>query len=238
MNGTQGLEQGFTLTKRPGMGRDGEPLVIALAVSGGLQPIQNTSGGAVLFESNHGVVLRYAGLQATDARGRTLPSRLQVRGSEIRLIVEDRAAQYPLVVDPTWTQQQELTASDGVVWDYFGASVSVSGDTAVIGAYRRDNFKGAAYVFVRGGGVWSQQQELTASDGAADDVFGSSLSVSGDTVVVGAPQKTVSSSAWQGAAYVFVRSGGSWSLQRELSATDGAAYDQFGFSVSVSGARR
>ena len=115
VNGSQGLEQGFTLARRPVTDGEGEPLVIALGVSGGLVPAQEADG-AVLF----GAVLRYAGLKAVDARGRALPSRLEARGGEIRLIVEDRDAQYPLVVDPTWTQQQELTASDGAAGDDFG----------------------------------------------------------------------------------------------------------------------
>ena len=276
VNGSQGLEQGFTLAKRPGTDPRGEPLVIAMGVSGGLAPVEKAGDGAVLF----GTVLRYAGLKAVDARGRVLPSRMRARGGEIRLIVEDRDAQYPLVVDPTWSQQQELKASDGVSYDYFGESVSVdgntavigentasgaayvfvreagawtqqqkltaangvandcfghsvavSGNTAVIGACSGNGQKGAAYVFVRNGVVWSQQQELTASDGAMQDYFGSSVSVSGDTAAVGAWGRNGN----QGAVYIFVRSGTAWSLQQELTASDGVAYDRFGFSVSVSG---
>lgn len=240
VNGSQGLEQGFTLAARPGTARDGDPLVIALAVTSGLRPTQKINDGAILFESGHGVVLRYAGLKALDARAHTIPSRLEVRGSEIRLIVEDQGARYPLVVDPVvsdhlWTQQQEFTASDS--GPMFGISVSLNGDTAVIGAQdhvigSQPNV-GAVYVFVRSDGVWSQQQVLTASDGAANDSFGHSVSVSGDTVVVGAWLKNVGAQANQGAAYVFVRSGGVWTLQQELAAPDGAT--TFGKSVSVSG---
>src|SRR5208282_3420634 len=134
LNGSQGLEQGFTLAHRPGTDHEGEPLVIALGVSGELVPGQKADGDSVLFHSSKGVVLRYAGLRALDARGRILPSRLEVRSSEVLLVVEDHDAQYPLIVDPTWTQQQELTASNGAADDFFGNSVSVSGDTAVIGA--------------------------------------------------------------------------------------------------------
>jgi trimeric autotransporter adhesin len=118
VNGSRGLEQGFTFSHRPETGGDGEPLVIALCVTGGLAPTQNTNGNSVLLESSKGVVLRYAGLTAVDARGRTLRSRLEAHGREIRLIIEDRSAQYPLVVDPLWTQQQELTAGDGAA-DFF-----------------------------------------------------------------------------------------------------------------------
>ena len=85
-----------------------------------------------------------------------------------------------------WNQQAKLTASDAAAGDDFGISVSVSGDTAVVGAYYKNSHKGAAYVFVRSGTIWNQQAKLTASDAAAGDFFGYSVSVSGDTAVVGA----------------------------------------------------
>lgn len=135
VNGSQGLEQGFTFAHRPGNGNvHGDPLVIALGVSGELAPHQTAN--AVLFKASHGVVLRYAGLKAWDARGRVLASRLEVRGHELRLTVDDRSAQYPVIVDPTWTEQQELTPSDLAEGDQFGCSVVVSGDTAILGSCR------------------------------------------------------------------------------------------------------
>ena len=233
VNDSRGLEQGFTLARRPGASRDGEPLVIALAVAGESRPELAAQGDAVLLRSSKGAVLRYAGLRAWDARGRALAARLQVGEREVRLVVEDHGAEYPLVVDPVWTQQAELTASDGAPSDNFGYSVAVSGDTAVVGAFEFNSpAKGAAYVFVRTGVTWSQQQELTASDAASGDWFGYSVSVSGDTAVVGAPQQV---SLGKGAAYVFVRSGANFSQQQKLTASDGAAGDLFGGSVAVSG---
>ena len=138
-----------------------------------------------------------------------------------------------------WSEQQKLVASDGAASDCFGCSVSVSGDTAVVGADADDTAGGAdagsAYVFVRSGTVWSEQQKLLASDGAADDCFGQSVSVSGDTVVVGASGDDTAGGVDAGSAYVFVRSGTVWSEQQKLLASDGAAGDGFGYSVSVSG---
>jgi len=153
-----------------------------------------------------------------------------------RRFVRALALAFPLAAlapaaNPIWIEQQELTASDGFVGDQFGWSESVSGNTAVIGAASKNNAEGAAYVFVLSGGVWSRQQELTASDAAADDELGYSVSVSGDTAVIGAWGKALN----QGAAYVFVRSNGVWTQQQELTASDGAGGDGFGFSVSVSG---
>jgi len=241
VNEPRGLEQGFTLARRPGTSTEGEPLVIALGVSGGLCPVLAAEGDAVLLQAGEQTVLRYAGLHARDARGREVASRLEVREREIRLVIEDGSAEYPLVVDPvvTSTQESELTASNGAQGDLFGWSVSVSGNTAVVGAYDKtvnsNSGQGAAYVFVESGETWTQEAEITASDGAANDNFGYSVSVSGNTAVVGARYKTVNSNFEQGGAYVFVRSGVTWTQQAELTASDGAAYDAFGVSVSVSG---
>ena len=95
--------------------------------------------------------------------------------------------------------------------------------------------QGSAYVFVRSGGVWSQQQKLLASDAASVDRFGSSVAISGETVVVGAPVDDGAAGFDQGSAYVFVRSGEVWSQQQKLEASDAAADDQFGISVAISG---
>jgi acetyltransferase-like isoleucine patch superfamily enzyme len=136
-----------------------------------------------------------------------------------------------------WTQQQTLIPADAGIGvnKNFGISVALAGDTAVIGAASDDHAgigSGAAYVFARAGGVWSQQAKLTASDAGVRDFFGSSVAVSGDTVVVGANHFLKPGT---GAAYVFARSGGSWTQQAKLTASDGALDDVFGVSVAVSG---
>jgi hypothetical protein len=225
VNESKGLEQGFTFLHPPAPGNRNTPLVIALGVTGSFT--LEEKDGAVLLSSGDQVVLRYAGLTARDARGRTLPSRLEVRPHEIRLVVEDRDARYPLVVDPTWSQQAELTASDGSLYSWFGYSVSVSGGTAVIGAYAGNGSTGSAYVFVLNGTTWSQQAELTASDAALGYNFGRSVAVNGGTALIGATGNR--------AVYVFVQSGTTWSQQAELTAGDGQSGDQFGGSVSLNG---
>jgi hypothetical protein len=238
-NGPDALEQGFTLERRPGQAEGGEPLVIALAVEGELSPVLDQSRSAVLLESEGRIILRYAGLRAWDAEGRPAKAWLDVRGREVRLVIEDRDAKYPLVVDPGWSQQAELIASDAAINDRFGWAVAVSGDTAVIGAPNKtigtNTSQGAAYVFVRNGGAWSQQAELTASDGATNDSFGDSVAVSGDTVVVGADFKNIGTNPNGGAAYIFTRTGTAWSQQAELTAQDATGDDHFGFSVAISG---
>ncbi len=134
-------------------------------------------------------------------------------------------------------QVAKLTARDGAENDYFGYSVAVDKDTAVVGASGDDNNKGAAYVLVRQSGAWSQVAKLTALDGQDNDQFGRSVAVDGDTVVVGAAlgDGGVDNA---GAAYVFTKPGTGWADATEtakLTASDGADTDLFGFSVAVNG---
>ena len=142
-------------------------------------------------------------------------------------------------VGTTWSQQAKLTAVDGQAQDFFGVSVSISSDTVVAGSDWHDiggnNNQGAAYIFVRSGTTWSQQQQLIASDGAANDEFGHSVAIIANMAVVGAWMDDVVSAVDQGSAYVFTRSGTAWTEQQQLAGTDSTAGDQFGTSVALSG---
>ena len=134
-------------------------------------------------------------------------------------------------------QEEKLLASDGAAEDVFGASVSISGDTALVSAHRdadKGSSSGSAYIFVRSVGEWVQQAKLIASDGSFSDIFGYSVSLSGNTALVGAPQDN-DDGPDSGSAYVFVRDVASWSQQAKLTAEDAAAADTFGHSVSVCG---
>ncbi|MBI4673665.1 MAG: FG-GAP repeat protein [Chloroflexi bacterium] len=198
------------------------------------------------------MALRFTGLTAYDARGSALRARLEVarknekdESSALRVRVDTRGAQYPIVIDP-FVQRAKLVAADGAANDWFGSAVAISGDTVVVGAYGDDIAsaagQGSAYVFVKPGGGWSdmaQSAKLVASDGAAGDLFGLSVAISGDTVVVGAISDDVGSNADQGSAYVFVKPNGGWvgtlPQAAKLTASDGTAYDDFGSAVGISG---
>jgi FG-GAP repeat len=133
-----------------------------------------------------------------------------------------------------WNLQQKLEASDAAAGDQFGTSVAISGETIVVGVQDAGPGQGSAYVFVRSSRAWSQQK-LEASDAAGGDLFGFSVAISGETVVVGAPLDDGAAGGNQGSAYVFVPSGGVWNQQQKLGASDAAAGDEFGFSVAISG---
>ncbi|MDB6071992.1 MAG: choice-of-anchor domain, partial [Verrucomicrobiales bacterium] len=202
VNDAKGLEQGWTLANRPERAGPNGPVRLDFKVRGGLRPQVSPDGGSLGFQNaSGGAALTYGGLKAWDADGYTVDVRFVegVAGSpSIGVVVDDAEAKYPITVDPI-AQQAYLKASNTGEADHFGYSVSVSGDTVVVGAPQEDSnavgingnqannlsvSSGAAYVFTRSGSVWMQQAYLKASNAGALDGFGYSVSVSGDTVVV------------------------------------------------------
>lgn len=161
----------------------------------------------------------------------------------------------------TWTQQAYLKASNTDSGDHFGVDVDISGDTIVVGAWLEDSnatgvngddtddsasASGAAYVFVRSGTTWTQQAYLKASNTQTNDNFGLCVAISGDTIVVGAEGEdsnaqtingddTNNGAGLAGAAYVFVRSGVTWTQQAYLKADNAQALDYFGSAVAIDG---
>ena len=137
----------------------------------------------------------------------------------------------------TWTQRARIQVLYRQGGDLFGTSVSISsdGNTAIVGAYGNDNGAGAAYIFTRSGTTWTQQAKIVASDKQPSDFFGWSVSISGDgnTALVGAYYGDAGVTN-TGAAYIFTRSGTTWTQQQKIQASDADAYDVFGTSVSIS----
>ena len=176
-------------------------------------------------------------------------------GSGVGII--DSGAAYIFVRNgANWTQQAYLKASNPGYQDYFGWSVAVSGDTAVVGAWSEDSSSGpaddnapdsgAVYVFARNGTNWSQQAFLKAPVIRGGDVFGASVAASGDTLLISAYRDgsgaTGVNGSWNnyaapvsGAAYIFVRDGTSWKRQAYLKASNTEMNDLFGYTVAISG---
>ena len=138
---------------------------------------------------------------------------------------------------PDWAQQAKLTADDGELSDRFGWSVAISAETIVVGTMYDDDLggnAGAAYVYVRSGDTWTCEAKLLADDGEAVDKFGDAVSIDGDTIVIGATGDDDGADQ-AGAAYVFVRSGGTWTQQAKLVHDDPTKWDEFGTSVAIEG---
>lgn len=137
----------------------------------------------------------------------------------------------------SWVEKHKLLASDGGPVDFFGSRVKLLGDTAIVGAFRDDDFgqdSGAVYVFEFDGSVWNETQKLTASDAEEGDRFGLYLDAQGDWLVIGAD---LEDSAGQdaGAAYLFRNLGGTWVEEEKLQASDLSAGVRFGQQVAIFG---
>ena len=138
--------------------------------------------------------------------------------------------------DVGWNEIQKLVPDDGAHGDSFGYRVALAGDTLAVTAYSAspngNTAQGAAYVFERSDETWSQSQKLLADDGATFDDFGASARLDGSSLFIGANGATVGANAAQGALYVFTRSGATFQQSQKVIADDGAAFDNFGFSVA------
>ncbi len=140
-------------------------------------------------------------------------------------------------------ESAKLTASDKAIYTNFGFAVAISGNTLVVGSIYATKTYGAAYVFNQPAGGWSgnltESAKLTASDITAFNQFGTAVAISGNTIVVGAPNNNAGGTTESGAAYVFVRPSAGWSGSLtetvKLSASDKAPYNQFGKSVAING---
>jgi hypothetical protein len=138
----------------------------------------------------------------------------------------------------SWSQEAKLVASDREAGDNFGTSADISGDYVLIGAQRKDDNAGAAYIFKRDGTSWNQEAKLEASDRASDDHFSFSSSLQGDYAIIGAFLEDEDASGnntldLAGSAYIFKRDGTSWNQEAKLVASDRTANDFFGSSVSI-----
>jgi hypothetical protein len=132
---------------------------------------------------------------------------------------------------------KKLKSADPNRGDEFGRAVALTPGIALVGAWLDDDKgvdAGTAFVFSENGGLWTLEQKLVASDGAAGDWFGSAVAISGNRALVGA-HGADPAGAQSGEAYVFQRSGATWSLQQKLTAFDGAAGDNFGTAVALDG---
>ncbi len=183
-----------------------------------------------IFTFNGTAWTQQAKLFASDTEQNTIFGLSIALSGDTTLIGSAAEAVYVFTFDGTsWSEQAKLTASDGGTNDYFGTSVSLSENRALVGAYS-NGLGGAAYIFSFDGTTWSQEAKLTGLDTREGDNFGSSVSLSGDLALVGAPDRDLS----RGAAYIFAFDGTTWSQQTKLKITGGMKYDNFGSSVALS----
>jgi hypothetical protein len=134
-----------------------------------------------------------------------------------------------------WTQKQKIVAPDAAAGDKFGCSVAMDNNTIVVGAYGDDSLAGSASVFVLTGSSWVFQQKLTASDAASGDIFGCSVAIDNNTIIIGASNDDHSGDIDAGSAYIYQRQGTTWLEQSILRASDSGPVHHFGYSVAIDG---
>ena len=281
-NEARGFEHGFTINDRPRRTETEAPaprLNLTLRIRGTLGAERSGNGRAISFRLPTGeVVVNYSGLKVWDARGRELPAEFaEAAPDHIRIAIDEREAVYPITVDPVAQQTYLKAGVHSVTGEEFGTAVAISGDTVVVGAPSDDSESrgvnqpatyaypfddsGTVFVFVRSGTTWTQQAHLKSSNSWTGDRFGTSVAISGNTIVVGAPGESQTSDGVDGAqclppsssycarandfpiltapgvgaAYVFVRTGTTWTQQNYLKASNSEEEDSFGYAVAIHG---
>ena len=227
VNERRGLEQGFTLHDLPDGAETATTVRLALAIDTQLTlGVQLDDTGVDWMDSSGAVAVSYAGLVAWDADDRLIPARLSTSPGQLWLDIDVADARFPVTVDP-WIQRHKLLAADGQADDFFGWSVAVSGDDAIIGAPGVDGGgfnRGAAYIFVRNPstGAWTQRQKLFPIDSATKLTFGHRVAIDGDKALVSSGGPTSS----EGFAHVFVRDATTqaWAERQTITIGDGTMY--------------
>ncbi len=194
-----------------------------------------TLQGAVYIFERDGVTWRQTQrLTAADGRadelfGASVAVNLETVAIGTAPLANQRAVYVFVRNGANWARQQKLASAN--------ASISLSGDTLAVGAEREAvngvTGQGAAYVYTRANNVWTLQQRLTAADGRSDDRFGTSVSLSGATLAVGAPRADVNNVNESGAAYVFTRLNNVWTQQQKLTACTPRDSELFGHAVAI-----
>jgi hypothetical protein len=263
-NGPLGLEQGFTIAHPLRPGGSGV-LTLSIVISGDAQLALAPGERSLELRSPSGGALTYGDLSASDAHGHIPRSWMTVDGHQLLLHLDSTGASFPITVDPLIEAEPEAAlapaAGETGAGGRFGLSVSLSGDgnTALVGAPAEDGGDGAAWVFTRTASGWAQQgPKLSIPEAGGEDLgcsheadeeegeegeeagaeshgcrFGQrvSLSADGSIAVIGAPCED----AGEGIAWIFTRSGSSWSPTSELTTPEPGVKRRFGAAVSVSG---
>lgn len=141
--------------------------------------------------------------------------------------------------DGRWSETQKLFASDGIAVDWFGNAVAVSDDTIVVAAYgahyNDQAMRGALYVFTPVDGVWTQTQQLAASDGTVGNQLGYAIALDGSSLLASAPGAGIGDNYAIGAVYAYSRTDGVWSETQKILADDGQQSDQLGTALALDG---
>jgi hypothetical protein len=238
-NRPAGIEQGFTINRRPERENSiaNEPLRLVISLNGDLHARVSDDSQRLQFVNAAGEsLMSYSKLMAKDAESKTIPGHLETNasGDEIVLVIEDQDAKYPLVVDPITTNEEvRFFASHFEAGSAFGGAVAISGNLAVVGAWGEDVLgnpdTGRVYVFLRSGSTWTFDQGLSPL--SAPLRCGWTVAVEGYFIVFGCP----GTSTGNGRAYVAQRLAAQNYQLLSLDPLGDVVGDSFGWSMAISG---
>ncbi|WP_342377499.1 hypothetical protein NVS55_39350 [Myxococcus stipitatus] len=243
LNGPMGVEQGFDVERRPRACESGQ-LALVMDTDGAPVAVDAAGGRVTLGCSTAEPHHVLTDLFTVDARGAALATRFErTPQGELAIVVDVRDAVFPVRIDPlVWVEEARLTPTreqDERANALFGSSVAISGNTAIVGvpsdSTRGFVQDGSAYVFFRRGDTWGVQQKLTGTFSQNFDGFGTSVAISGDLIIVGAPNcRPTGQSISPGCVYIFDRVGAEWQPPRQFFA-ETLLSGRFGASVAIDG---
>lgn len=133
-----------------------------------------------------------------------------------------------------WVLQQKVIDPVGMAGEYFGQSVSIDGNWAVVGA-TGGSTGGSASIYQYNGSSWVFKQKIIDATSVAGDQFGSGVSISGNYIIIGAEKDDIGTNTDQGSACIFQYNGTNWVLMQKITDATGSATAEFGASVSIDG---
>ncbi|RYD83699.1 MAG: hypothetical protein EOP84_07520, partial [Verrucomicrobiaceae bacterium] len=221
VNQEDGFEHGFTIADRPDFKAVDEPYILQLVLHDlRAEPDPGNPGDLVFTDSQTGrAILGYRDLVVWDAEGNQLSATMRGNAEGVIIAVNDQGARYPLTVDPLLVSlDAELGEPPNRFGDLFGLAIDIDGDTAVVGTATADDVGpdgGAAYVFVRNAGVWTIQQKLFKT-GINDREFGCAVTISEDTIAVGATRPDLNAETVYNTINFYQRTGGAWTFSQRI----------------------
>jgi hypothetical protein len=245
-NSPLGIEHGYTVANRPSGNGD---LVVTLNVLGNLSPVMSNNGISFV-DSTNTAVINYDKLFVFDANNVEQAAHFVLAGEQIQIVVDDRAAQYPLTIDPLVLRNPVTKASPSVGYERLGSSIAVYDNVMVVGAseatINSQTRAGAAYVFTRSGTGWTMQQRIVNPNPSANDYFGNSVAIENGVIAIGSPNEDSSgigvaetitdnsSASDRGAVYLYKQVEGVWTLSHFVKPPTGTTpltYRNFGEQV-------
>ncbi|MDX2064399.1 MAG: NBR1-Ig-like domain-containing protein [Fimbriimonadaceae bacterium] len=224
-----GIHHAFTLAQRPAPSIAAGTLSFDLSLQGA-QRIESIGEDTLQVTARQGVY-QYAGLHAYDAAGAELPARFEVSGTRARILVDDATAQYPITIDPIWSETQLIPGPVTNSGSQFGLTVAVHEDVLAVAAIDRNEVT----IYNRVAGAWIESQVIVPPAGTGSGQFGRTLALDAEKLLIGAPYVNVGTVTSAGKIFEYRKVGATWQLAHTILPPDIRTFGQFGNYMDLQG---